>query len=309
MLHAVARDLQRLPEVEPVLLLAHDEPDGPVPCRRAAPGHEARAFRALAEESDCSLLIAPETDGLLEERCRWAAEAGCAILGPDEEAVRLTGDKLALARHLADHSVPTPPTTPLTGASVFPAVCKPRWGAGSQSTYLVHDRDALAACQKAEPRVEFLVQPLLRGTAASVAFLVGPGRCVPLAPAGQTLSDDGRFHYLGGWAPLSDPLRQQALDLAGAAVACVPGLHGYVGVDVVVGPSGGHVIEINPRLTTSYVGLRRLANGNLAGALLAVAAGRAPRLTWREGRTVRWTPRRVWLDRPRRQTQGRSLEP
>ena len=34
--------------------------------------------------------------------------------------------------------------------------------------------------------------------------------------------------------------------------------------------SGDRVIEINPRLTTSYVGLRALARFNLAEALLAV---------------------------------------
>jgi predicted ATP-grasp superfamily ATP-dependent carboligase len=44
------------------------------------------------------------------------------------------------------------------------------------------------------------------------------------------------------------------------------------------------VIEINPRLTTSYVGLRALAETNLAEALLHVALGDAiPNLAWRPG--------------------------
>jgi predicted ATP-grasp superfamily ATP-dependent carboligase len=36
------------------------------------------------------------------------------------------------------------------------------------------------------------------------------------------------------------------------------------------------VIEINPRLTTSYVGLRRLARFNLAEALLRLLVGDEP---------------------------------
>src|SRR5262249_42859079 len=77
--------------------------------------------------------------------------------------------------------------------------------------------------------------------------------------------------------------------LAETAVAAVPGLQGYVGVDLVLGSAGDGsqdwVIEINPRLTTSYVGLRALAEDNLAEVMLAVARGEpvAP-LTWRPGK-------------------------
>jgi hypothetical protein len=53
--------------------------------------------------------------------------------------------------------------------------------------------------------------------------------------------------------------------------------HGYVGVDLILGndPAGGadRVLEINPRLTTSYVGLRAAAKTNLAEAMLAVCRG------------------------------------
>jgi hypothetical protein len=42
------------------------------------------------------------------------------------------------------------------------------------------------------------------------------------------------------------------------------------------------VVEINPRLTTSYVGLRAAAaaDANLAAAILAVCQGRTPRLSF-----------------------------
>jgi predicted ATP-grasp superfamily ATP-dependent carboligase len=48
-------------------------------------------------------------------------------------------------------------------------------------------------------------------------------------------------------------------------------------VDLVLGadPAGrdDHVIEVNPRLTTSYLGLRRALEANLAGAMLRLATG------------------------------------
>ena len=61
--------------------------------------------------------------------------------------------------------------------------------------------------------------------------------------------------------------------------------HGYLGIDLVLGQavdgSEDVVIEINPRMTTSYIGLRQAATGNLARAMLNVAAGHTAELSFR----------------------------
>jgi predicted ATP-grasp superfamily ATP-dependent carboligase len=166
-------------------------------------------------------------------------------------------------------------------------VCKPRHGAGSQATFLVRGASDLAACRARAAaegyRGELVVQPFVPGLAASVALLGGPAGWFPLPAARQCLSEDGRFRYRGGGLPLPARLGARARRLAERAARAVPGLGGYVGVDLVLGEGDGAddaVIEINPRLTTSYVGLRALARCNLAEALLEVAAGRAPALRW-----------------------------
>ena len=71
----------------------------------------------------------------------------------------------------------------------------------------------------------------------------------------------------------------------------MPGLLGYVGVDVVLGNDGRDwAIEINPRLTTSYVGLRALARFNLAQTMLAVVREQPlPEMTWHDHR-IEFTP-------------------
>jgi predicted ATP-grasp superfamily ATP-dependent carboligase len=102
----------------------------------------------------------------------------------------------------------------------------------------------------------------------------------------QRLSCDGRFRYLGGRLPLPDNLDRRARRLAQRASECVEGLHGWFGVDLVLGDaedgSGDVAIEINPRLTTSYLGLRQLAYFNLAETLLAIARG-SPLPSWEWG--------------------------
>jgi predicted ATP-grasp superfamily ATP-dependent carboligase len=72
-------------------------------------------------------------------------------------------------------------------------------------------------------------------------------------------------------------LSERATRLARQALAALPPAHGYVGVDLVLGAAsdgaGDAVIEVNPRLTTSYVGLRAAVRQNLARAMLQAVTG------------------------------------
>jgi predicted ATP-grasp superfamily ATP-dependent carboligase len=293
MLSAVMADLTAVPGVEPVALVAEDLSRLPFPHRTVTPSTERRHFRRLAEQCDYSLVIAPEFDNLLEERCCWVLEAGGKLLGPDPEAVALTADKYELSRHFDCHRVPDEPARLANEAKpALPCVYKPRFGAGSLFTSLVRTAREREHLLESLPDMPFVVQRYRRGTAASVSFLVGPGLCLPLLPAGQRITEEaGRLSYAGGWTPLKETLRRRAVRLARQAVQSVPGLRGHVGVDLILASGGRDVVmEINPRLTTSYLGLRRLARVNLAGAMLDVARGRRPKLRWHHDRTVTWTP-------------------
>lgn len=291
MLTALVEDFKRVPAVETLTLLnAHcPRPVGAM-CRRIDPVHEHVAFAELAASADWILLIAPESHDCLAERCRWVTAAGKPLLGPNLSAIELTADKWTLAQHFRKHGVPTPATALLQGGACHlhghgaseSMIVKPRHGAGSQATFLVNDENqvlaALAAAQAEHPGDDFLLQTHVAGQAVSVSFIVGPRQTIALAPAAQTLSADGRFTYLGGWLPLPAPLARRAQTLARQAIGVIPGLSGLLGVDMVLGSaedgSCDWVIEVNPRPTTSYIGLRRLAADNLADILWRAAQGK-----------------------------------
>jgi predicted ATP-grasp superfamily ATP-dependent carboligase len=62
----------------------------------------------------------------------------------------------------------------------------------------------------------------------------------------------------------------------------LPGLDGYVGFDLIVpakSPDHPLLVEVNPRLTTSYLGYRALAAENLAERLLVPDRNRS-RVRW-----------------------------
>ena len=252
---------------------------------------ESAALLQVMERADWSVVIAPETDDELADVVQMVMSAG-RFLGPLPAGVRLPSDKLLLAEWWNKAGVRTPATSDRepTACEAFPVVWKPRDGAGSTDTFLIRDRFELAsALATRDPTRPMILQEFVPGRAASVAFLCGPRDCVPLLPAFQSLSDDGRFQYLGGELPIPDELAARAMKLGRAAVACVPGLRGYVGVDLVLGDaadgSRDYAIEINPRLTTSYIGLRALAAFNIAEAMLRIATGEdAAPLRWKPGR-------------------------
>jgi predicted ATP-grasp superfamily ATP-dependent carboligase len=228
---------------------------------------------------DFTLIIAPETDDCLRRHCQSVLDAGGRLLGSLPDGIALTGDKLALAHYWRERGVRHPLTQlfdPVRTASFAkPWVMKPRQGAGSQATFLMHgpsdeSKAALAEC----PHDELIVQRFVPGLAVSVALLMSATQAIPLLPARQHISNDGRFRYLGGSLPFPEPLASRAIKVALQAVAGINGLRGYVGVDLVLGGDGkDYAIEINPRLTTSYLGLRRLCLQNLAELMIHLALG------------------------------------
>ena len=69
-----------------------------------------------------------------------------------------------------------------------------------------------------------------------------------------------------------EEVREQAQRIAEA----LPGLWGYVGVDLVLSAAGPMVLEVNPRLTTSYAGLREAIGANPAAFVLQLRDSGAP---------------------------------
>ncbi|MEI8020021.1 MAG: ATP-grasp domain-containing protein [Schlesneria sp.] len=274
MLHAVTEDIARLPGCSVVTTLESGVPfsSNIEVFRIDNPLEEFDLFQRLLGEVDAVLVIAPETDGVLGERCRQVTAANVTSWNCSVSAIELCGDKLLLANHLAHHGIPTLSTKLVDldqppDKQSFPVVLKPRDVAGSCLTFLIencqHWEHASQSYRDAGASSECLFQPYLNGRPLSVGVNISlDGQRIECLPVGeQRLSTDGRFQYLGGAIPANISTKAQAAihDLVLATCRSVEGLAGYVGFDLLLTNEEAPVIvEINPRLTTSYIGYRQL---------------------------------------------------
>lgn len=232
-------------------------------------------------KADAAWIIAPELERILVARCQWTEQAGVRLLGTPVNVLRWLTDKWQQYVHLKQFGVPVPESweKPPPG-DVGPCVCKPRFGAGSyrvQWWRVVQDTTPTFGSALSAQGGSFLWQEYVPGQPASIACLCGVKQRIVLRAATQRLSQDGSFRYLGGSLPLAEPLETRARRLAEMVLAAVPQLRGYIGIDLVLGTaadgSRDYVIEINPRLTTSYVGQRALCQQNLAELTLRLLQG------------------------------------
>jgi predicted ATP-grasp superfamily ATP-dependent carboligase len=275
---AVAREFAAVEKLRVVMTLdARLKPEaGPWTIVRVARGEEAKTFDSLVAQVDATILIAPETGGILNERARRIECLGARSLGSSPGAIALCGDKALLAQHLREREIPTPETRVIMLDSglptdfPYPAVLKPRAGAGCLHTFAVGRPDQVPAL--AHDCHDAILQPYLPGIAISVSLLVGLRQQSYLVGVGRQNIEIVRqqFRYAGGTVPLIPEPPVAAL--ARRAVASVAGLRGWVGVDLIWDPrnESASVLEINPRVTTSFVGYQHLVPaGTLARAWLS----------------------------------------
>jgi predicted ATP-grasp superfamily ATP-dependent carboligase len=257
------------------------------------PRSSAQLDRLIASV-DVAWLVAPETNRCLERLAERAEQNGTALIGSGSAAIRRASDKARLPGRLRAHRVSHPDTRVVTprgndakqwNAAAreigYPVVVKPARGAGCGGVCFARNpRELQEAIETARrtTRGPLLVQQYVRGVAASVSLVADGCRAVALAVNAQAVCRSRRFAYRGGTTPLEHPLAAGAVDAALRTCEILPGLRGYVGVDLVLTRSDAVVIEVNPRLTTAYLGVRSAlrGGGNVAALALAACAGALP---------------------------------
>ncbi|MEJ8838855.1 ATP-grasp domain-containing protein [Ramlibacter sp. AN1133] len=274
---AVAADLARIAGLAVTVATGEQEAGHALrTVRRAAPESSIDFVRRQALLHDLCWIVAPESDGLLLRLREAVGDA--RWIGCSAAAIRVASSKKATCAVLATAGV----ATPLAFAKDHrgPWIVKPDDGAGTLETRR-HATRAAAEHDVQHRRAagrHAVAQAFVEGEALSISMIAGPDLARPLAINRQRLAMDaqGWLHDLGvqpAAIAAADARTATLHALASRVASAIPGLLGYVGIDVVWNEREGPVvIEVNPRVTCAYVGLSALLRRNVAQEILALHA-------------------------------------
>jgi predicted ATP-grasp superfamily ATP-dependent carboligase len=284
MLRTLLADLAACPGVE--LLCSRDTrlpPIDGIESIAVGPGDDPFvAFARGAASADAVWPTAPETGRALERLSVQVEQLGKTLLGCRPAAVQIAASKRMTAETLSAAGIPVVPT--VTAGAATPIwsgrwVTKPDDGAGAEDTYLADDWAAAAGRLGADPG-RLVAQPWLEGPSISLSMLCAEGEALLLSCNRQRLRiSDGQVALAGLEVNARIEGSAAFAGLARRIAQAIPGLWGYVGVDLVLTEHGPVVLEVNPRLTTSYCGLGRALGINVAAMVLDLLV---------PGATARW---------------------
>jgi predicted ATP-grasp superfamily ATP-dependent carboligase len=263
MLGALLADLVKLPEIELITI--------------SDPSLFGSRFDACLQAADAVWPLAPEAGGLLERLSQQVLSCNRILLGSKPAALRVAASKLRTARALARAGVAvaatyTPEQDLPEGRGAW--VVKPDDGAGCLNTRIFPGAEAALAWIAASGEAGYVLQPFIQGKLGSLSLLCCDGDAQVLSCNEQRIAvRDNEFHFLGTTVnSLNDDAGRYA-QLAQSVAAAIPGLWGHVGVDFIVAEQGVVVLEVNPRMTTSYCGLHASIGCNPAALVLDLLAG------------------------------------
>ncbi len=222
--------------------------------------------------------VAPETNQILADLCQDVEVANKVLLTSGSTAVVLTGDKLKTYQVLSRYDVKMAQTVAMSQfcyTTEHTWVLKPVDGVGCDHAQVIQSiEDYQQVQKKCSVPEEWIVQPFVKGVSMSLSVLMRDGQAILLSCNQQKIIiKSGRFELIGCRVNVEPENRKELALLLQTLTKQIPGLWGYVGIDYIDSETGPSLLEINPRLTTSYVGIRKALGVNVAGLVLQLMRG------------------------------------
>jgi predicted ATP-grasp superfamily ATP-dependent carboligase len=239
-------------------------------------------LRAINGSYDTVWLIAPETNGILVKWQQFFSQENKQICLSKHKALILCQNKLETIKHLQKLNIKCVASEKYPPHLVQDSgkwVLKLIDSVSCEQVYLIqsrqqwHDIDKVLNKQK-----KYLIQPYIKGVVLSLSALFYQGKSAFICCNQQHLTLKKNQFQLNSCTvnvKHENELTYQALctNIAQA----IPGLWGYIGIDLIETEEGELVIlEINPRLTTSYVGIKEATGINVAAQVLNLLNNKIP---------------------------------
>ena len=163
---------------------------------------------------------------------------------------------------------------------------KPVDGVGCMNSFLIKNQQEFEALTASIDKEKYIIQPHIQGDKTSLSCLFKQGRGWLLCANRQHFRlINKRYHLTGITVNFTSELSGY-MPLVNTLANAMPRLWGYVGIDLIETETEILVLEINPRLTTSFAGIHDALGINCANAVLDLLTGE-PRFQATHNRPVR----------------------
>lgn len=232
-------------------------------------GDFAGEIERLAPLCDMGLVIAPDN---LIAKYTMILEQHTHNLGCGFMTAALCANKVKTQKILSQHGIAVPGES-----GPGKRVIKPVSGCGSTGVRL----------SDGEPGEGEFAERYIPGESYSVSLI--PNRVIgeaclyfkgnpPLVLAVNRqqveIGQDGSFSYIGGETPVH-PIQEVEMIAIARRVSEILGIQGYCGIDMVVADKV-YIVDVNPRITTSLVGIASCMQEEIADLLIAASKGEGP---------------------------------
>jgi len=234
------------------------------------PGDFSAEIARLAPACEMGLVIAP--DAMLA-KFSLPLEQHSHTLGCGSMNAAVCANKRSTEKILRAHGISVPGPAPAEGNHIV----KPVTGCDAIGVRLTTDA----------PGKDEIAQEYIAGELYSVSLVMSrvvgeaclyfsgnPPLVLAVNRQDVAANVDGTFTYRGGETPVH-PAREQEIIETAKKAATVLGCQGYCGVDIIVADKV-YVLDVNPRITTSIVGIAACMDEEIATLLVSASEGQTP---------------------------------
>ncbi|MFW9874844.1 MAG: ATP-grasp domain-containing protein, partial [Candidatus Thorarchaeota archaeon] len=258
-----------------------------------------KEFKILVKECDYTFIIAPESTDTLFKLTNLIKKCNKMLLSINLEGIKIGTSKMNTYEFFRKNNLPTPETylIPLKKNNLDiefiirkfrefqkPIVIKPEDGVGAESIYYFDTKNQIEHFfqnfkYKIEAGRKYILQDFIEGKDLSISLIntttsLNLQNNYPyiLSINSQNVNiknPNYESEYFGGFTPIENH-QEASLELNKILEKIdFSQFSGYFGIDLIrTEDSKFYFIEINPRLTTSYIGLRNVINQNPAKLIL-----------------------------------------
>ncbi|KKN50409.1 hypothetical protein LCGC14_0633000 [marine sediment metagenome] len=219
------------------------------------------------------IIIAPETANTLANIVANLRQNGKHVFGCSPEAISLFTDKYQTFKHLKSHQIATPQTftveqwlNEINSDEQQRWISKYRDGAGCEQTFIQTSTQLRHFLSNLSSSIlsNTIIQPYIDSQSLSLSLFITAEDIHLLSVNIQHMQQQqNQLHLKYCEVKRNDLIDTDvAIDLAKKLHQSTAGLYGFVGVDLLKTENQLYIVDINPRLTSSYAeaGMRHYGN-------------------------------------------------